>query len=85
MYQDFGGACSFILQCSPGRFVLVISQKTVVFFRQVFFLEKTVKMLLYKHRISELVDALERSKGQKNYIRYDKYKSISFSTITLNG
>ena len=37
MYQDFGGACSFHLQCSPGRLVLVLSKKTVVFFRQLFF------------------------------------------------
>jgi hypothetical protein len=57
MYQDFGGASS------PGGLVLVISQKTVVFFRQVFFLEKTVKMLLYKRRISELVDGFETILG----------------------
>jgi 23S rRNA C2498 (ribose-2'-O)-methylase RlmM len=84
MYQDFGGGCGFHLQCSPGRFILVISQKTVVFFRQVFFLGKTVKMLLCKNRIADLMDALKLSKEQKMDIRY-KYESFSFSSITVNG
>lgn len=44
MHQDFVGTCGFYLQSSPGRLVLVLSQKTVVFFRQVFFLGKAVKM-----------------------------------------
>jgi hypothetical protein len=84
MNQDFVGACGFHLQCSPGRLLLVISQKTVVFFRQVFCLGKTVKMLLYRNRISELVDALKRSKEQKMDIRR-KYEPFSFSSITVNG
>jgi len=41
-------------------------------------------MLLYKYRISDLVDALKRSKEQKMNIRY-KYESFSFSSITVNG
>lgn len=82
MYQDFGGACGFHLQCSPGRLVFVVSQKTRVF-RQVFFLGKTVKILLYKNRISDLVGVLKRSKEQKMDIRC-KYGSFSFSSITVN-
>lgn len=82
-YQDFGGACGFHLQCSPGRLVLVISQKTLLLIRQVFLLGKTVKMLLYKNRITDLVDVLKRSKEQKIDIRY-KYESFSFSSITVN-
>ena len=84
MYQDFGGACCCYLQCSPGRLVFVISQKTVVFLRQLLFLGKTIKILLYKKRISELMDALKRSKEQKMDIIY-KYESFSFSSIKVNG
>jgi hypothetical protein len=85
MCQDFGGACGFHLQRSPGRLVFVIFQKTGVFFRQIFFLGKTVKMLLYKHRISDLMHALKRSKEQKMDIDVKKYESFFFSHVTVNG
>jgi hypothetical protein len=41
-------------------------------------------MSLYKNSISDLVDALKRSKEQKMDIRY-KYDSFYFSPITVNG
>jgi len=73
----FRGVCGFHLHCSPGRLVLVISQKTVVFCGQVFFLGKTVKILLYKNRISDLVDALKLSNEQKMDIAICMNHSLS--------